>query len=487
MSPAGIFETSLADASQVFANLTGSAAVTNLRDYNRDGVVSLGDAGAVFANLGNLNRINIDIGGPFAPEGASVGGDAVASALSIPLAAVTADASGNSVRVAQSGPNTASIDRVFAQLADGVDPRSRVKLVTPRPMMWWGSTMSCWTSWHRAAAKASWNRGSDSRGYCPAARSEQLRQRPAFFHQVERPAFAVARHQVVDAHARGRPSGRCARRRRACRRGTRPACRWRRRPGRRGCRRRPAGPTCSAVQWSRPAPLAPPERGSPIFGLRPISLETMHQRLVQQAALVQVVEQGGERPVELGQQAVLQAVEVVAVRVPAAAALAQLVELLVAFPEDGDERHAGLDQPAGQQHRHGVDARAVLLAHALPARRAGRRRPWSARDVSSENALLLVLARSRPAARECSARRWASSSACKQLRGASSRSGETSPRQASAGHGEIERLFARAVDEQRIVLDAQPGGELAGPRVLRRPFLVRQRDGVGQAAGAAAA
>ena len=80
---------------------------------------------------------------------------------------------------------------------------------------------------------------------------------------------------------------------------------------------------------------------------------------------MQVVEQGREGPVELRQQAVLQAVEVVAVRVPAAAALAQRVEFLVALPEDRHERHAGLDQPPGQQHRHGVDARAVARPHRL--------------------------------------------------------------------------------------------------------------------------
>jgi ELWxxDGT repeat protein len=67
--PATIFETSLTDASQVFANLVGVAAITNLRDYNRSGDVSLSDASTVFTSLGNIARINIGAGGPFAPEG----------------------------------------------------------------------------------------------------------------------------------------------------------------------------------------------------------------------------------------------------------------------------------------------------------------------------------------------------------------------------------------------------------------------------------
>ena len=86
-----------------------------------------------------------------------------------------------------------------------------------------------------------------------------------------------------------------------------------------------------AVQWSRPAPPAPPERGSPIFGLRPISLDTSTSVSLQQAALVQVVEQGREGPIELRQQPILQAIEVVAVRVPAAAALAQVSSSLSPF------------------------------------------------------------------------------------------------------------------------------------------------------------
>ena len=155
---------------------------------------------------------------------------------------------------------------------------------------------------------------------------------------------------------------------------------------------------------------APPERGSPIFGLRPISLVTSTSVVVQQAALVQVVEQRREGPVELRQQAVLQAVEVVAVRVPAAAALAQLVEFLVALPEDGDERHARLDQPPGQQHRHGVDARAVPLADRLRLGAQVERGLRLPRRQQRER-LAAGACRSRGSAASRSARRWAASSA----------------------------------------------------------------------------
>ena len=82
-------------------------------------------------------------------------------------------------------------------------------------------------------------------------------------------------------------------------------------------------------QWSRPA-------DGLIFGVRPKSLRVSDQRRFQQAAVGQVLEQGRERRVEPGQEAVLQGDEVVLVRVPAAVG-------------DGDEPDARLDQPPRQQ------------------------------------------------------------------------------------------------------------------------------------------
>src|SRR5688500_13532053 len=68
-----------------------------------------------------------------------------------------------------------------------------------------------------------------------------------------------------------------------------------------------------------------------------------------QAAVVQVGEQGRKGAVELRQQVLFEAAEVVAVRVPAAGALALVRDRLVLLPEDGDERHARLDKPAGEE------------------------------------------------------------------------------------------------------------------------------------------
>jgi hypothetical protein len=61
------FDTTTADAAQVFNALGGGQPVTAANDYNRDGQVSTADAASVFANLGNITRLNIGAGGPFAP------------------------------------------------------------------------------------------------------------------------------------------------------------------------------------------------------------------------------------------------------------------------------------------------------------------------------------------------------------------------------------------------------------------------------------
>jgi hypothetical protein len=55
----GKFETSSTDAAQVYATIGNSSALTNPRDYNRDGQVSSTDAVLVFANIGSIVRLNI--------------------------------------------------------------------------------------------------------------------------------------------------------------------------------------------------------------------------------------------------------------------------------------------------------------------------------------------------------------------------------------------------------------------------------------------
>ena len=128
-TPATVFQTTSTDAIQVFASITGGAAVDNLRDYNRSGDVTSTDAVIVFANIGTLSKIEIGALGPFAPEAATDGSaSAVASALAVPGSKAEANPGGNSVRSAQSEPNTGPIDRVFAQLAEGDDPRGRLEL-----------------------------------------------------------------------------------------------------------------------------------------------------------------------------------------------------------------------------------------------------------------------------------------------------------------------------------------------------------------------
>ena len=79
--------------------------------------------------------------------------------------------------------------------------------------------------------------------------------------------------------------------------------------------------------------------------------------------MLQVADQGGQRLVQLGQQAGVQCAEVVAVRVPAAQA-------------HGDEADARLDQPPGRQHALSKGRLAVGFAHRagllVDVERAGR-------------------------------------------------------------------------------------------------------------------
>src|SRR3954470_774156 len=70
------------------------------------------------------------------------------------------------------------------------------------------------------------------------------------------------------------------------------------------------------------------------------------QRGIEQSAVGEIFDQGGEAAVKLRQQILLEAGKVVAVRVPASAAGALLRQLLlVLLPEHRYKRHACLDQP----------------------------------------------------------------------------------------------------------------------------------------------
>ncbi len=91
-----------------------------------------------------------------------------------------------------------------------------------------------------------------------------------------------------------------------------------------------------------------------------------HQRLIDQAARSEVLDQSRKAAVELGKQKFLEAVEIVAMRVPAAGALAPIGEPLVFHPEDGHKGDAGLDQPPGQKQARAVDRLSVT-----PAKRGG--------------------------------------------------------------------------------------------------------------------
>src|SRR5262249_45493877 len=78
------------------------------------------------------------------------------------------------------------------------------------------------------------------------------------------------------------------------------------------------------------------------------------ERPAEQAAGVEVFDQARHGRIQLGKERILQADEVVAVRVPRGVG--------VGGPGDRDDAGAGLDQPAGEEARLAVDVPAVAVA-----------------------------------------------------------------------------------------------------------------------------
>ena len=94
--------------------------------------------------------------------------------------------------------------------------------------------------------------------------------------------------------------------------------------------------------------------GSSTVGVRPNSPPQIDQRVVEHPALLEVLEERGDRPVALAGELAVAGLEVVVV-VPG---------LAVAVPEL-DEADPALEQPPGRQELPGVDAGAVHLADRL--------------------------------------------------------------------------------------------------------------------------
>jgi len=62
---------------------------------------------------------------------------------------------------------------------------------------------------------------------------------------------------------------------------------------------------------------------------------------------VKILEKGGEAPIEFRQQMVLETEKIAAMRVPAAAAFAQVFGLGILHPKNADEGNSRLDQAPG--------------------------------------------------------------------------------------------------------------------------------------------
>ncbi len=91
-----------------------------------------------------------------------------------------------------------------------------------------------------------------------------------------------------------------------------------------------------------------------IFGLAAELADPGDEGFVQEAALGEIVQERDERGFRRRQEVVLEAMEIVAVRVPERVA--------VVVPVDRNQRHAALDKPAGEEHALPVDIPPVAVA-----------------------------------------------------------------------------------------------------------------------------
>ena len=83
-----------------------------------------------------------------------------------------------------------------------------------------------------------------------------------------------------------------------------------------------------------------------------------HERLVQQAAVIQIANQARKSRVECRQQAILQPREMFPVRVPVSIKKPKLV------PKNRQKLSAGFDEPPCSQARLAEEGQPVILAHA---------------------------------------------------------------------------------------------------------------------------
>jgi hypothetical protein len=134
-TPAGTFSTTSTDAAQVFATIGVGKQITDLRDYNRDGAVTSTDAAIVNASIGNIVRLNIGGGGPFAPEAAPTAAADDGSSSAVAAALTSTPVNSQEKPAGRSVPQTVAhrlpanalhdqrIDEYFRQTIVGDTPR----------------------------------------------------------------------------------------------------------------------------------------------------------------------------------------------------------------------------------------------------------------------------------------------------------------------------------------------------------------------------
>ena len=191
-----------------------------------------------------------------------------------------------------------------------------------------------------------------------------------------------------------------------------------------------------------------------------------HQGLVQQAAFGQVVQQCREAAVQLRQQHILEADEVIPVSIPAATTLAVfcLGQLLVPLPEDAHKGNPGFDQAAGHQHAHPVMGLAIPLDRRVRFPGKIKSRFCFTRPEQGEGFFLEGL--------QCSDVREPVKLALgavefvEQLPASMQTVNRNVSHQFNRRCCELHRVLGITKDIERIVFHSQPGSKLAWPRVL---------------------
>ncbi len=217
-----------------------------------------------------------------------------------------------------------------------------------------------------------------------------------------------------------------------------------------------------------PRPRRSPRSRIANLWLPPHLARHQHQRALQQPPLAQVFQQRRKTAVKLREQRLLQAAEVVAVRVPppGTRTFQFLGSLSIGQPIDRHERHLRLHQPTGQQQALPVHGPAIALPHrrglAFEIKRLPGRPPGQQRKCP----FLVLPPRSRP--RPAIPLAGGAVQQRQQVPAIPQRLHRRPLGQRQCGSLKPPRLVRVGEQVERVVLDSQSPGELPRPNIRRR-------------------